>query len=222
MPKNSIVRNEQTSTKSSNKTAPKRATVGANKAGGAQVSQPQKNATARAQSHARKSELTDTEQMKFELFASTMGICQAIEGDAIQFEEYEKGLLRLRVVVLNSRDNEKSRLMRGGVSVLNGISFVRAVPVFMPWILFKAEEARLNCGGDESKREPFVCGSRDYAFAIESTNELVTVDLFINAFVVKSDWLVGNVADMFERLAFEIDACIEFVNQRRERGYFNA
>ena len=223
MPKNSIVRNEQTATKSSNKTAPSRATAGANKAGGAQVSQLQKNATQPAQSHAPKSNLNDSEQMKFELFASTMGICQAIEGEAIQFEEYEKGLLRLRVVVSNSRDNEKSRLMRGGVSVLNGIDFVRAVPVFMPWILDKAEEARLNCDCDESKREPFVCdGGRDYAFAIEYANEFVALDLFVNAFAVTSDWLVGNIADMFERLAFEIDACIEFVNQRRERGYFNA
>ena len=72
MPKNSIVRNEQTSTKSSNKTAPSRATAGANKAGGAQVSQLQKNATQPAQSHAPKSNLNDSEQMKFELFASTM------------------------------------------------------------------------------------------------------------------------------------------------------
>ena len=174
-------------------------------------------------SHAPKSNLNDSEQMKFELFASTMGICQAIEGEAIQFEEYEKGLLRLRVVVLNSRDNEKSRLMRGDVSVLNGIDFVRAVPVFMPWMLDRAEEARLNCDGGESKREPFVCdGGRDYAFAIEYANEFVALDLFVNAFAVTSDWLVGNIADMFERLAFEIDECIEFVNQRRERGYFNA
>ena len=174
-------------------------------------------------SHAPKSNLNDSEQMKFELFASTMGICQAIEGEAIQFEEYEKGLLRLRVVVLNSRDNEKSRLMRGDVSVLNGIDFVRAVPVFMPWMLDRAEEARLNCEGGESKREPFVCdGGRDYAFAIEYANEFVALDLFVNAFAVTSDWLVENIADMFERLAFEIDECIEFVNQRRERGYFNA
>ena len=176
------------------------------------------------QSHAPESKLNDSERMKFELLSSTIVICQAIEGLAIELENSQRGLLCLRVVVSNSLDNEQSRLMRdGGVSVLNGIDFVSAVPVFMPWILDKADCVRLCCSGDVSKREPYLlCDGREYAFDINSANELVTVELFIDAFAVSADWLVENIAPMFERLAFEIDACIEFVNQRRERGYFNA
>lgn len=233
MPKNSIVRNEQTATKSSNKTAPSRATAGANKAGGAQVSQPQKNATARAQSHAQAMQEIEREYPRtqapsipdtdLDLSRTALAICEALECEAINFDVAGDGVLRM-VFDLFSRSTQTRRgLIHDGVAMLTGADIVRGADVFMPMIFNFAREARYLHGEDKIGKDNYLLwDGRKYAFEFIGNCSWGRLELLIDAYAVTSDWLAENIADMFKRLAFEIDMGIAFVNARRERGYLNA
>lgn len=230
MPKNSIVCNEQTSTKSSNKTAPSRATAGANKAGGAQVSQPQKNATARAQSHAHtmqeierkypRTQAPSIPDTDLDLTRTTLAICEALEHGAIEVNHCEDGVLHLTFHVYERNSLPQKNLID---AVLTGADFARCAGMLMPLFIDKAWRVRIeHQRGKVDKNAFLLFGERQYAFEFAETFDYCRVELYLDAYAVTSDWLAKNVADVFEQLAFEIDMGIAFVNARRERGYFNA